>query len=602
MRFANIVFVLFVFLIPVEGLVLPLEAKETKRVLILYSQEKWHPAHELTDQGIREVFGANAEFDVEVNAEHLDSARFPSSTYWPVMADFLRQKYAGKKIDVIITVYEEALLFMISGGRQIFHGVPIVASELTKEAARRLESSPWRRFVTGTAAGDNVTDLLKTVLRMKPHTKRFALIAGTSPGDIYSKRIFQEGLKPYEGKFDLIDLTTLPMAGILSRVGSLPADTVILYSSMFVDAAGNKYVPRDALSHIAQRANMPIFGLYDSYLGHGIVGGRMVSFELHGKETAALAIRVMRGESPEAIPFGGEKAYVHRYDWLELKRWNIPESTIPAEGDILYKQFSTWEEHRWSIVGVFLLIVVEGVLIFGLVINLRNRHKAEGSLIKSKQELQNLTTRIIDAQEKELSHLARELHDDLTQRLAGLAIDAGIIEQRLKSLQVPAVQELNDMKMKLIEVSEDVHNISRQLHPTILDDLGLVEAVKSECGVFSRRTGIALSFAPDNMPQALPKDVSLCLYRVIQEVLKNIEKHAKTTQAQISMQGFSNSIRLLIQDAGAGFDPHAMKNKAGLGLSSIKERVGFFNGKISVKSEPGRGTEIEVFVPLEGRV
>jgi signal transduction histidine kinase len=310
----------------------------------------------------------------------------------------------------------------------------------------------------------------------------------------------------------------------------------------------------------------------------------------------------MRGESPEAIPFGGEKAYVHRYDWLELKRWNIPESTIPAEGDILYKQFSTWEEHRWSIVGVFLLIVVEGVLIFGLVINLRNRHKAEGSLIKSKQELQNLTTRIIDAQEKELSHLARELHDDLTQRLAGLAIDAGIIEQRLKSLQVPAVQELNDMKMKLIEVSEDVHNISRQLHPTILDDLGLVEAVKSECGVFSRRTGIALSFAPDNMPQALPKDVSLCLYRVIQEVLKNIEKHAKTTQAQISMQGFSNSIRLLIQDAGAGFDPHAMKNKAGLGLSSIKERVGFFNGKISVKSEPGRGTEIEVFVPLEGRV
>jgi two-component system, NarL family, sensor kinase len=155
--------------------------------------------------------------------------------------------------------------------------------------------------------------------------------------------------------------------------------------------------------------------------------------------------------------------------------------------------------------------------------------------------------------------------------------------------------------MKLIEVSEDVHSLSRQLHPTILDDLGLVEAVKSECMVFSRRTGIAVSFEPNNMPGAIPKDIALCLYRVIQEGLKNIEKHAKITQAQISLQGLSGSIRLLIQDVGAGFDPHTIKNKAGLGLSSIRERVGFINGTMSVKSEQGKGTEIEVFVPLEGR-
>lgn len=599
-RFINTIFVLLGLLLTVEGFVSSLEAKETKRVLILYSHDKWHPAHELTEQGIRTLFRADTVFDIQLYAEYLDVARFPSPAQASVVADFLRNRYAGTKIDTIITVYPAALDFMINIGGKIYPGIPIVASELTRDYAERLEGSPVRRFVTGTITGDNITGLLDGVLRMKPNTKRIALIAGTASNDIYSEGIIRRGLRPYAGKIELIDLTKLSMEEILSRVGSLPPDTVVLYSTIFVDGAGHPFVPREALSLISRAANAPVFGLYESYMGYGIVGGRLVSFEQQGRETARLALRVMGGESPATIPFGGEKAYVNIYDWRELKRWHIPEAAVTAGGVVLYKRPSLWEEYRWTIIGGFLLIVAEGFLILVLVINLQRRRKAEQYLSESKQELQSLTARLIETQEEELSHLSRELHDDLTQRLAGLAINAGMIEQRLKPLQVPAAQELNDMKMKLIEVSEDVHNLSRQLHPTILDDLGLVEAVKSECQVFSRRTGITLSFAPDNMP-AIPKDIALCLYRVIQEGLKNIEKHAKTTQARISLQGLSGGVHLLIQDFGAGFDPHAVKNKAGLGLSSMRERIGLINGTMSIKSEQGKGTEIEAFVPLEGR-
>ena len=600
-RFINTVFVLLGLLLTVEGLVPSLEAKETKQVLILYGQEKGHPAHNLTEQGLHAAFQTTPSVDIQLYTEYLDVGRFPGPRHSATVANFLRRKYSGMEIDAIIAVYPYAADFLLANRLTLFPGVPIIASEVTRSYAEKTEHSPVRRFMTGTILGDNIAGVMAAALRMRPATKRVALVAGTTPNDAYSEQIFRKGLSPYAGRIEVIDLTRLSMEETLSRVSSLPPDTLILYSSIFRDGAGKSFVPREALSLIARAANAPVFGLYETFLGHGIVGGRLVSFEQHGREAAALALRILSGESPAAIPFGGEQAYVNLYDWRELKRWHIPEAVVPAGSVVLYKRPSLLEEHRWSIVGGLILIVAEGFLILILMINLRRRRKAEQALSKSKQDLHGLTARLIDTQEEELSHLSRELHDDLTQRLAGLAIDAGMIEQQLKSLQVPAAQELNDMKMKLIEVSEDVHSLSRQLHPTILDDLGLVEAVKSECMVFSRRTGIALSFEPNNMPGAIPKDIALCLYRVIQEGLKNIEKHAKITQAQISLQGLSGSIRLLIQDVGAGFDPHTMKNKAGLGLSSIRERVGFINGTMSIKSEQGKGTEIEVFVPLEGR-
>jgi signal transduction histidine kinase len=600
-RFINTIFVLLGLLLTVEGLVPSLAAKETKRVLILYGQEKGHPAHNLTEQGLHAAFQTTPSVDIQLYTEYLDVGRFPGPRHSATVSDFLRHKYSGMEIDAIIAVYPYAADFLLANRLTLFPGVPIIASEVTRSYAEKMEHSPVRRFMTGTILGDNIAGVMAAALRMRPATKRVALVAGTTPNDAYSEQIFRKGLGPYAGRIEVIDLTRLSMEETLSRVSSLPPDTLILYSSMFRDGSGKSFVPREALSLIARAANAPVFGLYETFLGHGIVGGRLVSFEQHGREAAALALRILSGESPAAIPFGGEQAYVSLYDWRELKRWHIPEAAVPAGSVVLYKRPSLLEEHRWSIGGGLILIVAEGFLILVLVINLRRRRKAEQALSKSKQDLHGLTARLIDTQEEELSHLSRELHDDLTQRLAGLAIDAGMIEQQLKSLQVPAAQELNDMKMKLIGVSEDVHNLSRQLHPAILDDLGLVEAVKSECMVFSRRTGIALSFEPNNVPGAIPKDIALCLYRVIQEGLKNIEKHAKITQAQISLQGFSGSIRLLIQDVGAGFDPHTMKNKAGLGLSSIRERVGFINGTMSVKSEQGKGTEIEVFVPLEGR-
>jgi PAS domain S-box-containing protein len=358
-----------------------------KQVFLLYSEDKAHPAHELTDRGIRAVFQSNKLFDVQLYTEYLDLSRFRGSRHARAMADYLNRKYAGLKIDAIITVYPAAIDFLMGEKGKLFPGVPIVVSGITRTNAKSLERSPWRRLITGVVLGDNIAGIMDSVFRLRPGTKHVALVAGTSPGDVSSESIFRKGLEPYAEKIDLIDLTKLPMQETLSRVGSLPSSTIVLYSSIFTDGAGQNFIPREALALISAAANGPVFSLYDSFMGYGIVGGRLVSFEQQGREAVALALRIMGGESPTSIPFGGEQAYVNLYDWRELKRWGLDESTLPADAIILNKPVSAWESYRLYIIGAAAFCLLETALIIFLIVQRRRKMVAEELLRQKKEEL-----------------------------------------------------------------------------------------------------------------------------------------------------------------------------------------------------------------------
>jgi signal transduction histidine kinase len=381
-----------------------------KRVLLLYSEDKAHPAHELTDRGIRAVFQSNKLFDVQLYTEYLDLSRFGGPGHVHTMADYLNRKYAGTEIDAIITVYPAAIDFLMSeGGGKVFPGVPIVACEIIRDTAENLDRSPWRRITTGVIIGDNAASVVDNALRLRPGTRGVALVAGTAPNDAYSE--FPRALKPYAGKVKIIDLTKLPMQETLARVGSLPSDTIVLYSSIFRDGANQSFVPREALSLISAAANQPVFGLYDSYLGYGIVGGRLMSFEQQGREAAALTIRIMGGESPAAIPFVGEQSYVDLYDWRELKRWGISEKALPPGSIVKFKSFSIWEEYRGPILGGLFFIIVETLLIFGLLLNLHKRKQAENEARHRRDELAHVTR--VAAMGELTSSLAHELNQPL---------------------------------------------------------------------------------------------------------------------------------------------------------------------------------------------
>jgi signal transduction histidine kinase len=224
--------------------------------------------------------------------------------------------------------------------------------------------------------------------------------------------------------------------------------------------------------------------------------------------------------------------------------------------------------------------------------------ESQKALRESRNDLQKLAGRLISTQEDELKRLSRELHDHLTQSLAVLAIEAGKLEQKLQDAPDEILFKITEMKEKLIEVSEDVHGIARRLHPSILDDLGLVRAVKSECKNFSERYGIVTRFIPRRVPDRLPDEVALCLYRVVQEALRNIALHAQAGEVHISMTGTDDMLYLAVNDDGLGFDPKVVRRKAGLGLASMRERVRLIDGGFSVRSKPGCGTTVEVMARI----
>ena len=191
------------------------------------------------------------------------------------------------------------------------------------------------------------------------------------------------------------------------------------------------------------------------------------------------------------------------------------------------------------------------------------------------------------------------MHDDWTQRLAVLAIDAARLETQLDPSS-NSRRQLQTMRGELVSLSEDVHALSRQLHPSILDDLGLADALRSECAGVARREGVAVAYESGDDTGGLPNDAALCVYRVAQEALRNVVKHAGTREARVSLVRSDRELILVVADRGVGFNSAAVRSREGLGLSSMEERVRLVGGELSVVSGTGAGTTVTVRVPVVG--
>ena len=210
-------------------------------------------------------------------------------------------------------------------------------------------------------------------------------------------------------------------------------------------------------------------------------------------------------------------------------------------------------------------------------------------------KIQQLAGRLITAQEDERRHLARELHDDLTQRLARLAIDAGRMESA-----ADAPEGVRLLREDLVRLSEDVHALSYRLHPSVLDDLGLVEALKAECDRVARHGELHVGIEANAVPMALPKETSLCLFRVAQEALSNAARHGHASTIDVLLSPRGHGFQISVSDNGSGFDIELPHDHASLGLASMRERVRLLNGELEIKSKPGHGTTVVAWVPELG--
>jgi PAS domain S-box-containing protein len=215
----------------------------------------------------------------------------------------------------------------------------------------------------------------------------------------------------------------------------------------------------------------------------------------------------------------------------------------------------------------------------------------------AQQALEKVSGQLIEAQERERSRIARDLHDDICQRLALLSME---LEQAQRtSAESPATQErLQKIRQHCSEIVDDVQSLSHQLHSSRLDYLGIVAAVEGFCQEFAKQHDVGIDFKNERMPAHLPKEISLCLFRVAQEALSNAVKYSGTSHFSVELKGTAEEVQLRVRDAGAGFDVEEAKRQRGLGLVSMQERVNLVRGMFSVESKPGAGTTIIASVPL----
>ncbi|HEX5643526.1 MAG TPA: PAS domain-containing protein [Thermoleophilia bacterium] len=255
---------------------------------------------------------------------------------------------------------------------------------------------------------------------------------------------------------------------------------------------------------------------------------------------------------------------------------------------VLPSQEQKWIQH----IGRVAARDVDGhtVKSYGVLRDVTERKRAE-------QELHDLSRRLIRAQEEERALLARELHDDVSQRLAVLAIDVGRSElgaaDRTQAATMQAIRE------GLMRLSEDVHSLAYQLHPSVLEELGLGEALRAECERRGRRSQLELSLDLGPLPGDLTKDAALCLFRVAQEALNNVARHAQASLATVALRQMDGGLLLAVSDDGVGFDAEHPGKGMRLGLASMRERVQLVNGTLDIETAPGRGATIVAWVPVQ---
>jgi signal transduction histidine kinase len=218
---------------------------------------------------------------------------------------------------------------------------------------------------------------------------------------------------------------------------------------------------------------------------------------------------------------------------------------------------------------------------------------------KTREALLELGGRLVNLQEEERSRIARELHDDVCQRLALIATELQFAAESFPESGPQLTEKVCEVFGRLKELSSDIHDLSYRLHPRSLERLGLTDAIRSLCSEIGQRRKIQLVFEDRDMPDSIGVDAALCLYRVAQESLRNVVKHSRAQSAEVGLCGEQGEIRLTVTDSGTGYDPDQVRERNGLGVISMRERLRALGGRLSIQTAPGEGTRVEAVVPID---
>jgi signal transduction histidine kinase len=564
---------------------------QDKRILLLYDEDKALPGLAVLDESLRSTLSAGVGTHVEFFTESMSLSQFTDEQYEEVLREHYARKYRDERLDLVVGVMGPALGFLLRHGDAAFPGVPII---FCGADGGNLQGVTLPAHVTGILLKRAFAPTLDVALGLQPETRHVVVIGGTSPFDRHLLELAQSELKAFEDRVSFEYLTELPMDDLASAVSRLPPQTVILFVTFFRDGAGRAFIPHDAVAQLGEAANAPIYVFVDQYLGRGTVGGHVYSIERHGNSAGELGVRVLRGEPPASIPVRELQSSANMFDARQLARWRLDERRLPAQRIVRFREPTIWGLYGWYILGGLALLVAQSFLIAGLLVQRVQRHRAEEDLRSSLERIRDLGRRLISAQETERAHLAREIHDDISQQMAVLQSDLRELMSRRGSPVQRPDPLVADTSARAAAVTSSLRDLSHRLHPGHLRLVGLTAALEElQRELTTSHTSVV--FSHEAVPSTLSPDTMLCLYRVAQEAVRNAVKHSRARTVSVHIRGTADGVAMTVHDDGVGFDVQA--GQQGLGLLSMRERIEQAGGTLQIRSEAGRGTDVAVVVP-----
>jgi diguanylate cyclase (GGDEF)-like protein/putative nucleotidyltransferase with HDIG domain len=431
-----------------------------KSVLILHADDQFRSTNIVIDKNIYSVLKNSPNLAIAIYSEYLENVRFNSVAEQNKITKMLQEKYARRNLDLIIVTEDTSWNFIEKNGDTLFPGIPVVFCGVT---AGRFDPKLLKSNSTGNFKNVDIKTTIEDILKLQPDTKKIAVIIGASEQDRYYESVTRQAFGDYVNKVAADYIVGLSIEETKNRIAQLPPNTVVLYVSMFSDGAGQGFNPRDVIEVLRETTNAPIYGISDTYLGYGIVGGSLWSISDLSQDAVQSALQILNGKKPSEIPVKviQNKNY---FDWAEMKQWGIDEINLPTGSILINKKLSAWDTYKTQIISIIIFLLIETLLILLLILQLSLKRKAEKKILQLNNELEGLVIRRTEQLESLNSQL-EETNAELEETNA--VLEEEIVERHKVEEEVRELN--NDLENRVLERTNQLQEMNAMLEEVVVD-------------------------------------------------------------------------------------------------------------------------------------
>lgn len=566
---------MLMFTLLFSGSIYAIENLKQKKILILHSDNPFLPANMVMDQKFLSVLKNSKTLYVTIYSEYLELVRFNTPKIQRLNLELMKEQYSNLNLDLIILTDDFSWDFYLSHGDELFSTTPVLFCGITDGYIDKKTIKP---HVTGNFKEVDMRSSIENIMKIHPDVKEIVTLTGNSSQDKIYEEIARKVVPEYAKKVKIKFINEFSIEDTSKIISALPNGTIVLYLTIYKDGTGKTYNPRDALFLLTRNANVPVYGISDTYLNYGIVGGNLVSFNDFTNDAAEIAMQILEGKNPSEInakPFKNK----NYYDWKEMKKWNISELRLPQESIIINKPPSPWDIYRYQIILIIIIGIFALLLISALVTVVAFMKKTNASINQLNIHLSNEIAEHKNAEEKlkesvlEKETLIRELYHRTKNNMQVISSFLQIKLEYLKDEKFSDIANEIISRIQTMSLVQDNLYRSKNLTKISLDEF--LRELTEQMMILYRISPPRLTVNYDLKKCEILIDSAVPLGLVINEIISNSFKHAfpDKNECMLNIRLYKDDkgfINLVIADNGSGLpDGFDINNQKTIGISTI---------------------------------